>query len=152
MTITPAVAAYEAKLAAMAALEAQILPRNKAALFDALDAAGIQTVVVQFDGSGDSGQIESIEAYAADHAATELPVETIEIQEVIFDGPTVATEQRTAREAIEIMSYAFLEAVHDGWENDDGAYGEFTFDANERSITLEYNERYTASNYYQHEF
>jgi hypothetical protein len=37
-------------------------PGNKAALFDALASAGITTVVVQFDGCGDSGQVESIEA------------------------------------------------------------------------------------------
>ena len=31
--------------------------------------------------------------------------------------------------------------THDGWENSDGAYGDFTFDVAERTITLDYNER-----------
>ena len=40
----------------------QLLAANKDALFDALAAAGIETVTVTFDGYGDSGQIEDIEA------------------------------------------------------------------------------------------
>jgi hypothetical protein len=43
-------------------LAEQALPANKAALFDALAAAGITSVVVTFDGYADSGQIESLEA------------------------------------------------------------------------------------------
>src|SRR3546814_5572861 len=39
---------------------------NKAALFDVLTAVGITSVVVSFDGYGDSGQIEGIEARNAD--------------------------------------------------------------------------------------
>ena len=42
--------------------------------------------------------------------------------------------------------------THDGWENGDGAYGEFTFDTTTRSITLAYNERFTDSIYSEHEF
>ena len=49
------------------------------------------------------------------------------------------------------MAYRFLDQTHDGWENDDGAYGEFTFDVAERSITLEYNERYIETHYHEHE-
>ncbi len=40
--------------------------RNKTVLFDALAAAGISHVIVSFDGYGDSGQIESLEAKAGD--------------------------------------------------------------------------------------
>jgi hypothetical protein len=42
--------------------------------------------------------------------------------------------------------------THDGWENSDGAYGDFTFDIAERTITLDYNERYMQSEYSQHLF
>ncbi len=40
----------------------ELLPTNKTALFDALATANITAVVVTFDGYGDSGQIENIEA------------------------------------------------------------------------------------------
>lgn len=36
--------------------------KNKATVMDALAAAGITSVEVEFDGHGDDGQIESIEA------------------------------------------------------------------------------------------
>ena len=45
---------------------------NKAAIFAALAAAGIELVLVTFDGEGDSGQIDEITAYAGE-AQTELP-------------------------------------------------------------------------------
>lgn len=152
MTTTQDYADYEAKLAAVAALEAESLPQNKAALFDALAAAGIDNVIVCFDGCGDSGQIESVTAYAADGAESALPPTTIGMREVSLDGPTIAAEQRSVREAVEIMAYAFLEETHDGWENNDGAYGEFIFRVAERAINLDYNERYTATNFSAHEF
>ncbi|HEY9213030.1 MAG TPA: hypothetical protein VIQ29_09265, partial [Ancylobacter sp.] len=34
----------------------------------------------------------------------------------------------------------------------DGAYGDFTFDVEQRSISLDYNERYSATENYVHEF
>ena len=42
-------AAYETKWAAVRRLEEEILPGNKQAIFDALVAAGIQLVTVDFD-------------------------------------------------------------------------------------------------------
>ncbi len=56
------------------------------------------------------------------------------------------------RDAIEKLAYDFLEEVHDGWENEDGAYGEFVFDVAERTIRLEYNERVMTTSYSEHEF
>ena len=55
-------AKWEAERAREADLTAQVVSQNKAALFDVLAAANIATVVVVFDGYGDSGQIENIEA------------------------------------------------------------------------------------------
>ena len=50
----------------MIRLDAELRPANKAAVFDALTAAGLTIVTVRFDGYGDSGQIEDIEAKAGD--------------------------------------------------------------------------------------
>ena len=55
-----------------------LLLRNKAVLFDALAAAGIETVIVTFDGYGDSGQIENIDTGAGEEP-TPLPLDRIEI-------------------------------------------------------------------------
>jgi hypothetical protein len=50
---------------AYARIASEVFAANKTALFDALAAAGITTVIVNFDGCGDSGQIETIEPRAA---------------------------------------------------------------------------------------
>jgi hypothetical protein len=54
-------------------------------------------------------------------------------------------------EAVEQLAYDLLNDTH-CWENNDGAYSHFTFDVAERTITLDYKERYTASDYTQHVF
>ena len=55
-------------------------------------------------------------------------------------------------DVVEQLAYDFLSDTHGGWENNDGAYGEFCFDANARCIHLEFNERFTSSELFTHEF
>ena len=128
----------------------QCRPANIAALFKMLTAAGITTVVVTFDGYGDSGQVESIDARDAEGDVA-LPEATIEIGS---PGEGDATRQiaMPVREAIEELAYDLLRDTHAGWENNDGAYGEFTFDAAARTISLDHNERYTTIESYSHEW
>ena len=69
--------------------------------------------------------------------------------------PGDANVERTTlsvRDAIESLAYDFLEQTHGGWENNEGVYGEFTFDVAQRTITLDYNERVETSEYSQHMF
>ena len=136
---------------AFTALSDSIRPANKAALFDALAAAGITSVLVHFDGSGDSGQIEDIDA-TADNQPAEIPSGNIEIAQVRWGDPNIERTTLSVRDAIESLAYDFLEQTHGGWENNEGAYGEFTFDVAERTITLDYNERVETSEYSQHMF
>lgn len=124
---------------------------NKALLFDALAAAGITKVVVHFDGYGDSGQIEDIAAYTNDVDAN-IPAHTIEIARPRWGEPEADRSSCLLRDAIEALSYDALEETHGGWENNEGAYGDFTFDVAARTITLDYNERYESSEYTQHIF
>ncbi len=82
----------------------------------------------------------------------QMPDERIEIFRPGWDSPDIERQTHTVREAIEALSYDFLAQTHCGWENNDGAYGDFTFDVTEGCITLDYNVRYTASENYSHEF
>ena len=136
---------------AFTALSDTMRPANKAALFDALAAAGITSVLVHFDGSGDSGQIEDVDATAGDQPA-EVPNGNIEIAQVRWGAANIEGTSLSVRDAIESLAYDFLEQTHGGWENNEGAYGEFTFDVENRTITLEYNERVMTSEYSQHAF
>ncbi|MFC7706189.1 DUF6878 family protein [Plastorhodobacter daqingensis] len=131
--------------------KAELLPANKDALFDALATAGVTSVIVTFDGSGDSGQIEDIQAYAGDEGA-DLPEVEIIIASPAWGDPGFAAATMTVEQAIEQLAYDFLSSTHGGWEINDGAYGEFVFDVAKRTISLDFNERYTASAYYGHEF
>ncbi len=115
LTIDPTAlwAQIEAQHAARTRLAEEALPRNKAALFDALAAVGITSVVVTFDGVGDSGQIESIDA-GIDGAPTELAGVDIEIDTPAYDGSGLDRRTCALPEAIENLAYAFLEETHGG--------------------------------------
>jgi hypothetical protein len=124
---------------------------NKTALFDALAAASITSVLVRFDGSGDSGQIEEIDAVAGDQSR-EFPPGSIAINRAYWGTAEAERSECNLRDAVETLAYALLEETHGGWENNEGAYGEFTFSVAERTITLDYNERIETSEFTQHVF
>ncbi len=75
-----------------------LLPENKTALFDAL-AAGNIIVVVTFDGYGDSGQIENIEAKAGDDIVT-LPPSIIEIARPVWGSNDIDRQSLSIHDAI----------------------------------------------------
>ena len=121
---------------------------NKGAVFDALTKAGTATVNVTFDGEGDSGQIEAI--WADDSA--EVPNIPFELLRTAWGSGKLDSVQTTLREAIETLCYDYLEREHGGWENNDGAYGEFTFNVAERRVELDFNARFTDSTHFSHSF
>jgi hypothetical protein len=115
---------------------------NKAVIFEALSAAGIDLVNVTFDGEGDSGQIENIIARKGE---VQIPIsdQTVTVQSASWDGKEVTVREQSLGEAIEQLCYDFLEQEHGGWENNDGAFGEFTLDVAAKTVELEFNGRYT---------
>ena len=131
-------------------LAEEALPGNKAALFEALARAGVTSVVVTFDGAGDSGQVESVDARIGAAAAL-LPTCDVEIATPAWDGSELQRQALLLGEAAEQLAYAFLEETHDGWEINEGAFGTFAFDVAERTIRLDYNERIETSEYFGHE-
>jgi hypothetical protein len=143
--------AFEATQAAYEKLAAELRVSNKAAILDALAAAGVTHVIVSFDGYGNSGQIEDIEAKAHDNTVT-LPQGEVVIAHAAPGTSEPDLKSVPIAEAIEQLIYDLLEETHCGWEHNDGAYGDFTFDVAACSITLDYNERYTASENYTYEF
>jgi hypothetical protein len=144
-------AAWGAKQDAYNRLNAELFTHNKAALFEALAAASITSVVVNFDGYGDEGQIQNIEIEAAEQVST-LPDVQIEITCPVWDKAAPERSNVGLSAAIEHLVCLLLEKTHCGWQNNDGAYGDFIFDVPARTITLDYNERYTSSENFQHVF
>ncbi len=129
----------------------EIRAANKAVLFDLLAAAGIETLIVLFDGYADSGQVERFVVEARE-GTSPLPLDRIEVACTTWENPKTERRTQTVQEAVETLVYDLLRQVHCGWEINAGAYGKFIFDVAERTIKLDYNERYTSSENYSHEF
>ena len=144
-------AQIEAQHAQRKRLADEVRPQNKVAILTALAAADIASVIVNFDGAGDSGQIEDVSAFA-DDVPVELPATNVEIATPVWDGTGCETRNLHLREAIEQFAYDLLEETHDGWEINEGAYGEFSFDVAGNTIRLDYNERVETTEFSGHEW
>ena len=130
--------------------EDDIRARNKEILFAALAAAGIHRVTVEYDGSGDSGQIDTIEASNSANANMPFPSD----QKILLEtqNPDAPRFEVALEAAVETVAWEYLYDLYCGWENNDGAFGRFVFDVPARTVTLEHNERYTDVNSSTHEF
>jgi len=127
-----------------------IRARNKAIVFAALAAAGIHRVTVEYDGGGDSGQIEDVWARNDGDEIISFPSDR-KIT-LLSENPDHPLAEQSFEAAVETLAWDYLEQRHDGWENNDGAFGIFVFDVPGRLITLEHNERYTEVNTINDEF
>ena len=124
---------------------------NKRLLFFALGEMGIHRVTVEYDGSGDSGQIECIEVWNAANEKIPLP-STRKLQLASQNRPYT---EMNIEAAIETLAYDYLETTHPGWEINDGAFGAFgtfVFDVPERTIELEHRTRFTDVDISTHQF
>src|SRR5580658_9636103 len=116
--------------------------KNKAAIFAALAVTDIELVFVTFDGVGDSGQIEDITATRQEQPAP-LPDVKIRLLQAVWGKAKPKASKVTLRDAVETLCYDFLEDDHGGWEDNDGAFGEFRLDVKARTVDLEFNSRFT---------
>ncbi|MCC4232604.1 hypothetical protein LL253_07860 [Sphingobium soli] len=128
---------------------AKLVPDNKQRLFAHLASTSITRVVVTFGGEGDSGQIEDIQPYEGE-TQVDLPKGKVEILDFPYGAKQSTPRKLSTHEALETLAYDLLRDKHEGWENSDGAYGEFTFDVTAGTITLDYNERFMSSEFHQH--
>jgi hypothetical protein len=115
---------------------------NKAAVFDALTAGGITTVTAEFDGEGDSGQIERVTARASEADVT-LRATPVTLHQASWQGDDLTAAEMPLPEAVERLCYGYLEQYQGGWENNDGAFGSFVFDVAGRTVQLKFNGRFT---------
>jgi hypothetical protein len=128
----------------------------KIAVFEKLHELKIESVDIEFDGCGDSGQIEFI------RSTPEIDLESIivgefEIQVAIGygpEGPKHRTEvkQKTLHDLIEELSYAYLEDMGHDWYNNDGGYGTITITASKGYASMDYHQRISSSEHYEFEF
>jgi hypothetical protein len=144
--------AYQAKEDRARRLQKVVLPHNKELLFASLRSMGIMEVTIDFDGAGDDGCFQRAVGFDGANAEVAIPTAEIVIKTVVFDTGTVADAIITVLDYLHQLASDVLDETHSGWEIDDGAYGTFRFSVTEQVITLEYNERYTISEYHEHHF
>ena len=96
--------------------------------------AGVVRVEIFYDGCGDSGQIERISYFNTNCKMMDLP------------GKVTITE-----EALLDLFYDLLEVRHAGWENNDGAFGEFEWDLVSDTLAQSHSERYVECDTTEHE-
>ena len=124
---------------------------NKTVIFDTLAAADIHMIVVEFDGEGDQGQIEML-TVVRNQEPVPMPEATVTLQQASSESTEPVISECTLREGIETLCYGFLEDEHGGWENNDGAFGEFRLDVTKRTVELEFHGRFIDVSTSHHSF
>ena len=99
-----------------------------------LQAAGIDRVEILYDGCGDSGCIESITYTDGQGSAVDVA------------GKLAMTEEQLME-----LFYDLTQARHPGWENNDGAYGEFHWNLKDDALKHIHNDRFTDYDTTEHE-
>jgi hypothetical protein len=143
---TSTLADYLAREAAHHARSTALRAGNKQALLAALAAAGVANLTVSFDGYGDSGQIESVDARRAE--GSEVPLSnsvTVQFRAADWDAEEAKERILPLDEAVEWFVYEMLGGLHGGWEINDGAFGTVTVDVVAATITLDMNTRFIGS-------
>lgn len=85
-------------------------------LLQQLQELGVETVTAEYDGSGDSGQIDDPH-FGSDEIPRDL---TMAVQDLFYD---------------------ILAQYYGGWEINEGSFGQFTWDVGTDRIDLVYNGR-----------
>jgi hypothetical protein len=142
----PDYATWEAEAAKHRAALVQKVAQAKTSLFDCLEDAGLILITVDFDGSGDSGQIEGIFAFD-EYGEVAVPQNSLPCISLNPGARADTTDSQSVSDVVEALAYDLLEEEHGGWENETGAYGEFRFDVTDRTIILAYHERIMTSEY-----
>ncbi len=114
------------------------LPTYKAALLRLLRRAKVDEAIIEYDGEGDDGQIDSVTLL--DAMGTCLP-----------DKPLSARAQQTFSDlhlfkdtlhgALEAFAWELLAIHHSGFENNEGAYGTIKIDVAEQTVEIVHSAR-----------
>lgn len=106
------------------------------AIQQAMKSGGLESIVVDFDGSGDSGSVGDVIGEPANLWNAEQVVAAL----------SVAGEDETSlRSAAESLTYELLEANHGGWEINEGSIGEVTI--TQDTVTMHFGQRVESVEY-----
>jgi hypothetical protein len=108
---------------------------------------GVSQVHVEFDGSGDSGQVDQASFEPSLHAASIL-VDLPSIDQQFVDDafvPLQAVRRVSLQDAIDRLAEQYIDATGVDWFNSDGGHGSLCIDVGQGTIELNVYTRYTRS-------
>ena len=120
---------------------------NLRCLLPVLRENNIRSISVSFNGGGDDGAIDDI-TFEPDvsNAVKELQIECLASQNFFENGAwirNVVPKQFTLCEALDALTYDYLEETGIDWYNDDGGYGELAINVVAGTVSLEVSVRYS---------
>jgi len=101
---------------------------TRAALLTELRAVGVTKIEVQYEGYGDSGNVENVVV-----------------------TPDTITLSEEMRRRVEDFGWDFAYALSPGFENNEGGYGELTWALEADKIDVSHSNRYIETNTTEHE-
>ena len=128
--------------------------QTKAQVIDKLRDAGVKKVVIHYDGSGDSGQVDRID-YFDEHAEFTPSKDRHKVisDEKSYDAKTKGwvTKQVERMEDFDTMcdnlATDALSELGVDWYNNEGGYGECTLDVTTGNIEIAHEHRVYSSNH-----
>ena len=119
---------------------------NKAALVEAIKPIGLTRIEVDFNGSGDSGQVDEVRYFIGKKEPKDLETikRTLVQQAKINESHTYCETKNdwVTTTKSPTICYDLLSANHGGWEINEGSFGEFVFSfGKSNKIDLTFNQR-----------
>jgi len=115
------------------------LPAIKASLCAALKTKGIAKVSIEYDGEGDSGGVNDIQAFDQ----KQQPVSLDDPVALALHNPEEPTTYASLYEALDDFAWTALGLYHDGFVDNDGGFGAITIDVAKSTVTIDHNDRIT---------
>lgn len=138
------------------ALAKQAQEMNREILINSLKEQGVMLATVDYSGAGDSGDTCDLAVQPVEilQKLTEVKIKR-HVIDMTFHGN--AQRARSLREtevaldeAISEFAMNWVDELHGGWENNDGAYGTVTINVEDETIRLEHMSYYTECESHEH--
>ena len=121
---------------------------SKEEIMAALRKAGVAKAVIEYSGSGDSGQVDSVVFFDRNGDGVDTSAKIIldtKVDSPPKDGETAWTTRVEKREfaidqAVERYAYDCLGAKVPGWEDNDGGQGRITIFVDDDLVVMEHQE------------
>ena len=122
-------------------------------LFAQLKLLNVKEFRINFEGSGDDGQIDEIEFYNTNNETFNIPIDTISWVYTDY-GQEPKETKVTLHKATEDLGYSMLDEAGHDWYNNDGGYGSISVliegQDGKPYVDMEINIRYTNEDHYEY--